>query len=223
MPPKNKKLKITIPDDARWCLDNLDNLTFKKFVEKFGCLDRSRAQQRYSNILNKYVSTKTEQHQRVNAEYKTWISSAYYQRFWNERAELAIHLKTTTACTEFIGAITDERLHALHATTSASAEATTSASAKATTRVSTDNKEDTSAELDLNDGTTITNNGAIIDSNDNIDNPWLFHDNNITRLFKNYQSIVRGFIQKRTTLSTWIIHQRNNSNDTYLDLEQKST
>ncbi|KAG0831728.1 hypothetical protein G6F29_007255 [Rhizopus arrhizus] len=123
MPPKKKspestlsrkKPKISVPDDAQWCLDNLRHLTFRKFIEKFQCLDKCSSQQRYINILSKYISN-TQHYERVRKEYKSWTGSADYQRFWNEQGELDIILRTDGACTKFIGSVTEHRLRSLNA------------------------------------------------------------------------------------------------------------
>lgn len=168
----------------------MDHLTFKKFIEKYDCLDRFRAQQRYCNILNKYFNRKNIQHVRVNAEYKTWVASADYQRYWNERTELGIRLKTTTACTEYVGYVTEERLKSLQA----------SSSTKVEQHSKGNNIEGISLDTDLNDS-NISNGSDSIECNSIIDNPWLFHDNNnISCLFKNYQLIVGSLIKQHETL-----------------------
>ncbi|CAO3601323.1 unnamed protein product [Absidia cylindrospora] len=110
MPPPSKKIKTMIPDDARWCLDHSKHLTFKTFIEKFDCLDKFTSQQRYTTILTKYFNSNHQHYERLKSEYKSWSGSADYQRFWNERAELAIFLRTDAQCTQFIGSRTDQRL-----------------------------------------------------------------------------------------------------------------
>lgn len=80
-----------MPDDAQWRLENSRLLTFKKFLEKFDCLDQRESEQRYNNILTKYIQG--ENKERAKMEYKTWTKSADYKIFWNDRAELDILLQ----------------------------------------------------------------------------------------------------------------------------------
>lgn len=55
--PKNSKEKEKkISTDAQWCLDSVEALDFKKFIEHFGCLNRNQAQTRYGRVL-KIIST----------------------------------------------------------------------------------------------------------------------------------------------------------------------
>jgi hypothetical protein len=74
-------------------LDNSRLLTFRKFLEKSDCLDQRESEQRYNNILTKYIQGNDKE--RIKAEYKTWTKSADYKIFWNDRAELDIVLQTT--------------------------------------------------------------------------------------------------------------------------------
>ena len=97
--------------DARWCLENSRLLTFKKFLEKFDCLDQRESEQRYNNILTKHIQG--ENKERAKMEYKTWTTSADYKMFWNDRAELDILLQTSKESIKFIGSVTHQRLNNL--------------------------------------------------------------------------------------------------------------
>ncbi|KAL0096910.1 hypothetical protein J3Q64DRAFT_1856524, partial [Phycomyces blakesleeanus] len=79
---KQKVLSTTIPNDAQWCLDHADHLSFKSFIETFDFLDRHRAQQRYTSIVSKYFNSNSERDMTINANYKTWTNSADYLQFW---------------------------------------------------------------------------------------------------------------------------------------------
>ncbi|KAG1607577.1 hypothetical protein G6F46_012196 [Rhizopus delemar] len=83
-------------------------------------------------------------------------------------------------CTNFIGSVTDQRLRSLNAKASAIAQATTNGADDQETICATDTHN--------NDYTSFH------------DNPWFFRGNNITRMFKDYQSVVHGLINKYTTL-----------------------
>lgn len=193
--PSRKKPKIQVPDDAQWCLDNLRHLTFRKFIEKFQCLDKCGSQQRYLNILSKYVSN-TQHYERVRMEYKTWTGSADYQRFWNEQEELDIILRTDGACTKFIGSVTEHRLRSLNAKANTVVRETLDGvDDQATTDDTADIQESTK------DTTEYQETACTIDTQENINvDPWIFRGKNITLMFENYKSVVHDLINKHTRL-----------------------
>jgi hypothetical protein len=64
MPPKkksktSKEKEKKISKDAQWCLDSVEALNFKKFIEHFECLDRNQAQTRYGRVLKDHFNTKS--------------------------------------------------------------------------------------------------------------------------------------------------------------------
>ncbi|KAL0087515.1 hypothetical protein J3Q64DRAFT_1738072 [Phycomyces blakesleeanus] len=226
MPPKKKlakstlpkkRPKISIPDDAQWCMDNSRLLTFRKFLEKFDCLDQRESEQRYNNILTKYVHNKCKE--RAKIEYNTWTKSADYKVFWNDRAELDIILQTNKQSTGFIGLVTGQRMKSLMDKANAVAQTTTSnTSTQEIAKDVTDDSEKTNNDA-IPDSNTINDTTDDIDSHNNADgissfdlkscidsssevckDPWIFRGNNITRMFKDYQSIVQSLVRKHVAL-----------------------
>ncbi|KAI8149836.1 hypothetical protein BJV82DRAFT_677073 [Fennellomyces sp. T-0311] len=100
----------TIPNDIQWCLDPANDISFKNFIDTFNCLDRHQAQQRYANILSKYFNTKSERDMTIKANYKPWISSADYLRFWGKKKNSISVMKADLAGAELIDSVLDLRL-----------------------------------------------------------------------------------------------------------------
>ncbi|KAL0080214.1 hypothetical protein F4703DRAFT_1777642 [Phycomyces blakesleeanus] len=177
MPPKKKlakstlpkkRPKISIPDDAQWCMDNSRLLTFRKFLEK---------------------------------------------------AELDIILQTNKQSTGFIGLVTGQRMKSLMDKANAVAQTTTSnTSTQEIAKDVTDDSEKTNNDA-IPDSNTINDTTDDIDSHNNADgissfdlkscidsssevckDPWIFRGNNITRMFKDYQSIVQSLVRKHVAL-----------------------
>lgn len=119
MPPPTKKSKTLqakkklIPNDAQWCLDKGESLAFKEYIERWDCLDRNQTQQRFSRILSEHYNSKTDLHNKIRTEYKTWTSSADYIRFWQNRADSIILLKAGLGSTELIDEVADQRIGSL--------------------------------------------------------------------------------------------------------------
>ncbi|CAO3601320.1 unnamed protein product [Absidia cylindrospora] len=197
MPPKKKlttstsskkRPKTAIPDDAQWCMDNSRRLTFRKFIEKFDSLDQREFEQRYCNILTKYVDNESKE--RAGMEYNTWIKSADYKS------------------TRFIRSVTDERMKSLIAKANAVIQTTTNDTTDDPETTSNDPKTINNATDDqeaTNDTDTRDNGDAIspfdLDNSGDIgDDPWFFRGNNITRMFKDYQSIVQSLVRKHSAL-----------------------
>ena len=64
MPPKkksktSKEKEKKISTDVQWCLENGEALNFKKFIERFECLDKNQAQTRYGRVLKDHFNTKS--------------------------------------------------------------------------------------------------------------------------------------------------------------------
>ncbi|KAG1335627.1 hypothetical protein G6F62_006576 [Rhizopus arrhizus] len=95
--------------------------SFKKFLEKFDCLDQRESEQRYNNILTKYIQG--ENKERAKMEYKTWTKSADYKIFWSNRAELDTLLQTNKESIKFIGSVTHQRMKSLTAKANAVSQA----------------------------------------------------------------------------------------------------
>ncbi|KAG1018445.1 hypothetical protein G6F26_010948 [Rhizopus arrhizus] len=190
-----------MPDDAQWRLENSRLLTFKKFLEKFDCLDQRESEQRYNNILTKYIQG--ENKERAKMEYKTWTKSADYKIFWNDRAELDILLQqvkslstnavsqapntdtNNQASTE--GAIgdsdtTNNRVIDVSETTSSDATGSrtnddATVNQETTNDADTHDNDNTISPFDLN---------SCIDSSGDVgDGPWLFRSKNITQSYIN--------------------------------------
>ncbi|KAG0165294.1 hypothetical protein DFQ28_001670 [Apophysomyces sp. BC1034] len=236
MPPKKKpriskedgKEKTAIPDDAQWCLDRADQVSFKEFIERWDCLDRNRAQQRFGNILAKYFGTKSERDKKIHSDYKNWIATADYLRFWSKRSESIILVKTSMACTELIDTVTEQRLASLHSAvantdipinthiytaassanafdTPATASATDSSDTSTTTSVPGPQKSSCIDTSYSGDACFEVDNSFITISNDTsnddmYDDPWIFQDTDVTQLFKTYRATIRDIVIKHKTL-----------------------
>ncbi|CAO3697691.1 unnamed protein product [Rhizopus stolonifer] len=156
-------------------------------------------------------------------EYKTWAKSADYKVFWNNRAELDILLQTNKESIGFIGSVTRQRMKSLTAKVNTASQApnnqaSTDSSDPANIRVIdvsetasndvTDSKTNNDATVDQEADTHSNNNTisllglnfCIDNSGDVSDDPWFFRSNNITRLFKDYQSIVQSLVSKHEAL-----------------------
>ncbi|CAO3640917.1 unnamed protein product [Cunninghamella blakesleeana] len=155
-------------------------------------------------------------------EYKTWTNSADYRVFWNNQSELNIILQTNKECIEFIESVTNQRVKSLIAKANTVAQ-TTNNDTQATTKDTTNDAETTAINIratddpeTIHDATDVqevfydtnnhNNDNAIytFDSSGNADNtdddPWIFWGNNITRMFKSYQSIGQTLINKHLAL-----------------------
>ncbi|CAO3703645.1 unnamed protein product, partial [Rhizopus stolonifer] len=99
-------------------------LKFKKFIEHFECLDRNQAQTRYGRVLKNNFNTKSNRDITIQTEYKNWIKTADYIRFWNVRTDSMILLKAGLGSAEVINAITDQRIESLQSTVASSGSQT---------------------------------------------------------------------------------------------------
>jgi hypothetical protein len=218
MPPPKKKQKALatmIPNDVQWCLDHADHLSFKDFIETFDCLDRHRAQQRFTNILSKYFNNNSERDRTINANYKTWTNSADYLRFWGKKKDATTIMKADLAGAELIDSAidlrlapsscsADENIHAKMIETNNSVHQATaialagSDEAIGSTRVSHDDSNTNETRLAIDDDVIILHEDTSPVCKP--DSPWMFKNTNVTQLFRSYQAIIRGMIHKHQTL-----------------------
>ncbi|CEP15594.1 hypothetical protein [Parasitella parasitica] len=208
-PPKKKpKLLKEVPEDARWCLDRSNHLYFREFIEKWDCLDRNRAQQRFGSILSEYFKSKSIADTKIRDEYKSWISSADYIRFWSARSQSNTLLKTELGCSEIIDIVTEQRLKSLQTTAASIGDSSGNSSAP---EVSDDSSAlDSSAPNEptsLNDTMLIQVRDYLISIMTNFvheadinHNPWVFKDINISHLFRKYQAATSEILVKHKTL-----------------------
>lgn len=219
MPPKKKaKLLKKVPEDVKWCLDRSNHLSFKEFIEKWDCLDRNQAQQRFGNILSEYFKSKSTADTKIRNEYKNWTSSADYIRFWSTRSESNILLKTELGCSEIIDIVTEQRLKSLHSSalnvssdsTAPDVSGDSSAPDVSDDSSAPDVSGDSSA---LNQPTSLTGTMLLevrdylitvmtnfVNEEDTNDNPWMFKDINISHLFRKYQAATSEILVKHKAL-----------------------
>ncbi|KAG2233534.1 hypothetical protein INT48_007136 [Thamnidium elegans] len=223
MPPKKKtKLLQKVPEDVKWCLDRSDRLSFREFIEKWDCLDRNQAQQRFGNILSEYFKSKSTADTKLRNDYKNWTSSADYIRFWSMRSESNILLKTELGCSEVIDIVTEQRLKSLQTTAASNG---VSGSGSSALNVSSDSSapdvSGDSSALDVSGDSSISNEPAsltdtmllevrdylisvmtnFVNEEDTSDNPWMFKDINISHLFRKYQAATSEILVKHKALS----------------------
>ncbi|CEJ05515.1 hypothetical protein RMCBS344292_19455 [Rhizopus microsporus] len=215
MPPKKKQkaLSTTIPNDAQWCLDHADHLSFKSFIETFDFLDRHRAQQRYTNILSKYFNSNSERDMTINANYKTWTNSADYLRFWGKKKDLSSIMKADLAGAELIDSTLNRRLATSSCSANENIHATmietnsvhqTKTTALADSDEAVISTHDAQDDSNTNEIKLVINDDVIILHEDTgsckSGNPLMFKSTNVTQLFRSYQAIIRGMILKHQTL-----------------------
>lgn len=235
MPPPTKKSKTSqakkklIPNDAQWCLDKGDSLTFKEYIAHYDCLDRNQAQQQFGKILGDYYNPKSDLHNKIRAEYKTWTSSADYIRFWQNRADSIILLKTGLGSTELINKVTDKRMESLQSCAIKTRSQT--AASLPSELPSSNNDEDPSSSTGStptaipgsptvsatscgpNEPITLTNltlhgihnhltniRKSFINEEQINNESYIFKDVNISRLFNKYQNAVSNIIEKHKCL-----------------------
>ncbi|KAG1042148.1 hypothetical protein G6F43_011958 [Rhizopus delemar] len=205
MPPKEKaKLLKKIPEDAKWCLDRSNHLSFREFIEKWDCLDRNQAQQRFGNILSDYFKSKSIADTKIRDDYKNWTLSADYVRF----------------C-EIIDIVTEQRLKSLQTTAASNGASSGDSSAlNVSSNSSVPEVSDYSSAFDTSDDdsapnepTSLTNIMLIgvkdylvsvmnnfVNEEDTNDNTWMFEDINISHLFRKYQAATSEILVKHKTL-----------------------
>ncbi|KAI9484544.1 hypothetical protein BDB00DRAFT_885236 [Zychaea mexicana] len=193
MPPKKKSLastlsrkkpKIQVPDDAQWCLDNLRHLTFRKFIEKFQCLDK------YGACI-KFIGSVTEHRLRsLNAKANTVVRETLDgvddQETTDDTADIQESTKDTTEYQETACTIdTQENINANDA--------------QETTDDDSFSNDDRSCQLYPTSSITSNNDTNVNSDNINV-NPWIFRGKNLTLMFENYKSVVHDLINKHTKL-----------------------
>ncbi|KAG1450887.1 hypothetical protein G6F46_011695 [Rhizopus delemar] len=179
MPPKKKaKLLKKIPEDAKWCLDRSNHLSFREFIEKWDCLDRNQAQQRFGNILSDY--------------FNEIIDIVTEQRLKS--------LQTTAASN---GASSGDSSALNVSSNSSVPEVSDYSSAFDISDDSSAPNEPTSLTNIMLIGVkdylvSVMNN--FVNEEDTNDNPWMFEDINISHLFRKYQAATSEILVKHKTL-----------------------
>ncbi|KAI8888149.1 hypothetical protein K501DRAFT_329972 [Backusella circina FSU 941] len=144
-----------------------------KFIEKWDCLDRNQAQQRFGNILSEYFKSKSIADTKIRDEYKSWISSADYIRFWSARSQ------------------------------SNTGDSSGNSSAPEVSDDSSAPNEPTSLNdtmlIQVRDYliSIMTN---FVHEEDTNHNPWMFKDITISHLFRKYQAATSEILMKRKAL-----------------------
>lgn len=222
MPPK-KKYKTSkgkereISTDAQWCLDSGKALNFKKFIEHFECLDRNQALTRYGRVLKDHFNTKSKRDITVQTEYKNWIKTADYIRFWNVRTDSMILLKAGLGSAEVISDITDQRIETLRSTVASSGSQTSVCQISNSSNFTSSNTfslpTDSVASPVLNVPASLTDltllsvhnhltniRKSFLNEEDMKTHPWIYKDINISCLFNKYQIAVCNIIKKHESL-----------------------
>ncbi|RCH93605.1 hypothetical protein CU098_006825, partial [Rhizopus stolonifer] len=75
-------------------------------------------------VLKDHFNTKSKRDITVQTEYKNWIKTADYIRFWNVRTDSMILLKAGLGSAEVISDITDQRIETLRSTVASSGSQT---------------------------------------------------------------------------------------------------
>ncbi|KAI8077892.1 uncharacterized protein B0P05DRAFT_491808 [Gilbertella persicaria] len=225
MPPK-KKAKVLqdkkkIPEDAQWCLDRSDRLSFRDYIEQWGCLDRNQAQQRFGSIITEYFKSKSNRDKKIRDDYKRWTLSADYIQFWSTRSDSNILLKTGLGSSEIINIAIEQRLKSLKANAASSEALAVNSSSPVVSSNSfpPDVSGDSSApevpgdSSSPNESTSLSSTMLpemknylisimidFVNEADTDDNPWIFEDINISHLFRKYQATVSEILMKHKTL-----------------------
>ncbi|OAD67335.1 hypothetical protein PHYBLDRAFT_63665 [Phycomyces blakesleeanus NRRL 1555(-)] len=199
---KQKVLSTTIPNDAQWCLDHADHLSFKSFIETFDFLDRHRAQQRYTSIVSKYFNSNSERDMTINANYKTWTNSADYLQFWADLAGAELIESALNRRLAISSCSANENIHPTMMETNSvhQTKATALADSDEAVIITHDAQDDSNTnaiKLVINDDViTLHENTGSCKSG----SPLTFKSTNVTQLFRSYQVIIRGIILKHQTL-----------------------
>ncbi|ORX49518.1 hypothetical protein DM01DRAFT_1409488 [Hesseltinella vesiculosa] len=93
-----KRRRRSFPSDAQWCVDNKDRLTCKRFVEHHGILVKTKALQRYHNIIKRYLPDMSGQ---LKSELKSWKQTADWSEFWMKKQIQLARLETRQSCLNF--------------------------------------------------------------------------------------------------------------------------
>ena len=140
----------------------------------------------------------------INANYKSWISSADYLRFWGKKKDSISVMKVDLAGAELIDSALDLRMAPTDAAnmieTNNSVHQATADSNKAigSTRVLRDVGNTNGTKLAINDDVIILHEDTSPVCC--LDKPWMFKNTNVTQIFKSYQAIIRSMIHKHQTL-----------------------
>ncbi|KAG1142128.1 hypothetical protein G6F37_007860 [Rhizopus arrhizus] len=99
---RTKRRKI-LPDDAKWCIENVVNLNFRKFVEKFNPIDQAIAEQRYGNLVRASFGKSDQEH--LLTAFKQWKSSTECFLFWSNRKVAITQERTKRLCQEYVAKV----------------------------------------------------------------------------------------------------------------------
>jgi hypothetical protein len=99
-------------------------LFYAAYIERWNCLDRNQAQQRYGKILSEYLKSNPTLYNGIHVEYKTWTTSANYLRCWKDRLDDIMLVKVDLGSKELLSDTTGHQIKSLrshHAETSSQA------------------------------------------------------------------------------------------------------
>ncbi|CEG66580.1 hypothetical protein RMATCC62417_03127 [Rhizopus microsporus] len=81
---KHTKGKKRVPEDVKWCYDNLEQLTPRKFFEHLKYDNQSKGTIRYKRIIDKWI-TPEEKRNSLTQALKKWNKSEEAASFWRDR------------------------------------------------------------------------------------------------------------------------------------------
>ncbi|KAG0190283.1 hypothetical protein DFQ28_002265, partial [Apophysomyces sp. BC1034] len=207
-----KKRKRT-PNDAQWCLNNIDDLSLKTFVANFSMTDRMYASTRYKNILTKYAPT--DHKKRLLQELATWTKSTDAIDFWKEMKREAALRTTEATCYQVINKLltTDSQnlLESIDTSADQGLPATTEETALISTSAAPEPDSITSAQDTLptppfpsaNQYNTSSNEDSSNEDSSNEDSSndgeWVFNGTNVTNLFKRYQHKIKDRVVEKNS------------------------
>lgn len=93
-----QRRRRTLTSDAQWCVDNQEQLTCKRFIEHHGLLKKSKAIQRYRNIIKKYLPDCSA---RLNDDLESWKQTADWSQFWMQKQRELAMLETHKTCLDY--------------------------------------------------------------------------------------------------------------------------
>lgn len=106
------KMPRKIPDDAKWCKENIQTLTAKAFFDEYNFTDSRKVSRRYNTILQKYLID-NEKIQQLTREFTVFKSSSDYKNYWKEKRRNIVRDRIHEICADYVGDVAEQEANEL--------------------------------------------------------------------------------------------------------------
>ncbi|KAI8070168.1 hypothetical protein BDF21DRAFT_476992 [Thamnidium elegans] len=106
------KMPRKIPDDAKWCKENIQTLTAKAFFDEYNFTDSRKASRRYNTILQKYLID-NEKVQQLTREFTAFKLSSDYKNYWKEKRRNTVRDRIHEICADYVGDVAEQEANEL--------------------------------------------------------------------------------------------------------------